>query len=163
MNSWWVGDWPPRYFLQQDPLSFHSFWIDPGNVPQESRRIYHHIQGRWSSDAFLRYIRSQVKEFSKGVNELIISLDIYTFFTIPDSRIEYNDKDSQIPNNNNSLTSSYNSHLTMSAVTCHHVFEWHKMEDCQMVDCIHKLAWRGEFLSENSPNSPHWGVVKRKI
>jgi hypothetical protein len=38
--------------------------------------------GRWSSDAFLRYIRRQVQEFSAGVSRrMILSED---FFTIPD-------------------------------------------------------------------------------
>jgi hypothetical protein len=38
--------------------------------------------GRWSSDAFLRYIRRQVQEFSSGVAaRMIISSD---YFTIPD-------------------------------------------------------------------------------
>lgn len=38
--------------------------------------------GRWSSDAFLRYIRRQVQEFSSGVSKrMILSKD---FFTIPD-------------------------------------------------------------------------------
>jgi len=38
--------------------------------------------GRWSSDAFLRYIRRQVQEFSSGVSSrMIVSQD---FFTIPD-------------------------------------------------------------------------------
>jgi hypothetical protein len=39
--------------------------------------------GRWSSDAFLRYIRRQVQEFSAGVSSrMILSED---FFTIPES------------------------------------------------------------------------------
>jgi type III secretory pathway component EscS len=39
--------------------------------------------GRWSSDAFLRYIRRQVQEFSAGVSRrMILSED---FFTIPES------------------------------------------------------------------------------
>jgi len=38
--------------------------------------------GRWSSDAFLRYIRRQVQEFSSGVSSrMIVTPD---FFTIPD-------------------------------------------------------------------------------
>lgn len=38
--------------------------------------------GRWSSDAFLRYIRRQVQEFSAGVSRrMILSPD---FFTVPD-------------------------------------------------------------------------------
>jgi hypothetical protein len=39
--------------------------------------------GRWSSDAFLCYIRRQVQEFSAGVSKrMILSED---FFTIPES------------------------------------------------------------------------------
>ena len=81
------------------------------------------LQGRWCSDAFLRYIRSQVKEFSKGVSEAMILPDTYAFFPMPDSTIEYNDEDPRIPNNNNSLTSSYNGRLATSALTRHHIFE----------------------------------------
>jgi hypothetical protein len=38
------------------------------------------LLGRWSSEAFLRYIRKQVKEFSSGVSELMIQHN--NFFTI---------------------------------------------------------------------------------
>jgi len=31
------------------------------------------IIGRWSSDAFVKYIRSQVIEFSKGISQKMIS------------------------------------------------------------------------------------------
>ncbi len=41
------------------------------------------LLGRWSSDAFLRYIRRQVKEFSKGVSDQMISHE--RFFTISTS------------------------------------------------------------------------------
>ena len=81
------------------------------------------LQGRWCSDAFLRYIRSQVKEFSQGVSELMISPDTYAFFTVPDSTIEYQDEDPKIPGNPNSLTSSYNGRSATSAFTRHHIFE----------------------------------------
>ena len=40
------------------------------------------LLGRWSSDAFLLYIRRQVQEFSKGVSADMVTND--TFFTIPD-------------------------------------------------------------------------------
>jgi hypothetical protein len=40
------------------------------------------LLGRWSSDAFLRYIRWQVKEFSKGVSEKMVAHD--DFFIIPE-------------------------------------------------------------------------------
>ena len=40
------------------------------------------LLGRWSSDAFLRYIRRQVQQFSRGISaRMIISED---FFTIPE-------------------------------------------------------------------------------
>jgi hypothetical protein len=39
------------------------------------------LLGRWSSDAFLCYIRKQVKEFSRGVSNKIIQNE--SFFTIP--------------------------------------------------------------------------------
>jgi hypothetical protein len=39
------------------------------------------LLGRWSSDVFLRYIRKQVKEFSRGISSKMIQNEI--FFTIP--------------------------------------------------------------------------------
>ena len=42
--------------------------------------------GRWSSDAFLRYIRRQVQEFSAGVSSKMILAPDY--FTIPDAHHE---------------------------------------------------------------------------
>jgi hypothetical protein len=38
------------------------------------------LLGRWASDAFLRYIRKQVQEFSKGVSQRMVSHE--RFFTI---------------------------------------------------------------------------------
>jgi hypothetical protein len=38
--------------------------------------------GRWSSDAFLLYIRKQVQEFSRGVSSCMINTS--SFYTIPD-------------------------------------------------------------------------------
>jgi hypothetical protein len=40
--------------------------------------------GRWSSDAFLRYIRRQVLQFSVGVSKRMVSDQAQDFFTIPD-------------------------------------------------------------------------------
>ena len=40
------------------------------------------LLGRWSSDAFLLYIRRQVQEFSAGVSADMVSQE--SFFTIPD-------------------------------------------------------------------------------
>jgi hypothetical protein len=39
------------------------------------------LLGHWSSDAFLRYIRKQVKEFSSGISSKMIQQE--HFFTIP--------------------------------------------------------------------------------
>lgn len=39
--------------------------------------------GRWSSDAFLRYIRRQVQEFSKGISKKMLLTEEY--FSIPDA------------------------------------------------------------------------------
>ena len=39
------------------------------------------LQGRWSSDAFLRYIRKQVKQFSVGLSAKMVRHE--HFFTIP--------------------------------------------------------------------------------
>jgi hypothetical protein len=41
------------------------------------------ILGRWSSDAFLHYIRKQVQEFSKGISQKMISNE--RFFTLSSS------------------------------------------------------------------------------
>jgi hypothetical protein len=40
--------------------------------------------GRWSSDAFLRYIRRQVLQFSVGVSKRMIANQEGDFFTLPD-------------------------------------------------------------------------------
>jgi hypothetical protein len=44
------------------------------------------LLGRWSSDAFLRYIRKQVKEFSDGISSKMIQNE--HFFTIPSASAE---------------------------------------------------------------------------
>ena len=42
------------------------------------------LMGRWSSDAFLKYIRRQVLQFSKGISICMIRNNI--LFTIPEHR-----------------------------------------------------------------------------
>ena len=44
------------------------------------------LLGRWSSDAFLRYIRRNVQEFSSGVSQKMIACPL--FFTVPTANIE---------------------------------------------------------------------------
>jgi len=41
------------------------------------------LLGRWSSDAFLRYIRKQVKEFSREISSKMVQQE--HFFTVPSS------------------------------------------------------------------------------
>jgi hypothetical protein len=56
------------------------------------------LLGCWSSDAFLRYIRKQVKEFSSGISAKMIMKE--HFFTIPSS----SDQDPRIANHPLNLT-----------------------------------------------------------
>lgn len=51
------------------------------------------LLGRWASDAFLRYIRKQVKEFSHGISNKMIQNE--NFFTIQSASHE----DPSVPNN----------------------------------------------------------------
>jgi len=60
------------------------------------------LLGRWSSDAFLRYIRKQVKEFSNGVSSKMITKEC--FFTIPSSP----DQDPRTANHSLNLASRIN-------------------------------------------------------
>jgi hypothetical protein len=46
-------------------------------------------RGRWSSDAFLRYIRRQVLQFSDGVSTQMVSAESQNFFTLPDVAPEH--------------------------------------------------------------------------
>jgi hypothetical protein len=61
------------------------------------------LLGRWSSDAFLRYIRKQVKEFSNGISSKMITKE--HFFTIPSS----SDQDPRTANNQ-LISTSCNNH-----------------------------------------------------
>ena len=60
------------------------------------------LLGRWSSDALLRYIRKQVKEFSNGISSKMIQRD--HFFTVPSSSAE----DPRVSNNPLNLASRKN-------------------------------------------------------
>ena len=60
--------------------------------------------GRWSSDAFLRYIRRQVQQFSSGVSARMIQTA--HFFTVPETFNIIHDP--RTPNNRNSLASNVN-------------------------------------------------------
>ena len=45
------------------------------------------LLGRWSSDAFLKYIRRQILEFSKGISDSMVQME---FYTVPE--VEYVDQ-----------------------------------------------------------------------
>ena len=82
------------------------------------------LQGRWSSNAFLRYIRKQVKEFSHGVSEAMVNPDTYKFYTTPDSLLIFDEEgDPRTVNNPRSLTSSFNGSSALSAFTRHHIHD----------------------------------------
>ena len=83
------------------------------------------LQGRWCSDAFLKYIRKQVQEFSIGVSTRMVSQNAYNFYTTPDCTLAFDDdnEDLYIPNNPRSLTSSFDGSLVESAFTRHHIHE----------------------------------------
>jgi len=63
------------------------------------------LLGRWSSDAFLRYIRKQVKEFSNGISSKMITKE--SFFTIPSTSTQ----DPRTANNPLNLASRNNNGL----------------------------------------------------
>ena len=54
------------------------------------------LLGRWSSDAFLLYIRRQIQEFSKGVSADMVKNE--EFYTIPDLEEECDDLDPRTRN-----------------------------------------------------------------
>ena len=57
------------------------------------------LVGRWSSDAFLRYIRQQVQEFTSGVSAKMIQTN--SFFSVPhatDDHFTPHHADSRTPN-----------------------------------------------------------------
>ena len=62
------------------------------------------LVGRWSSDAFLKYIRKQVLESSRGISKRMIKNDL--FFTLPDMQSSSQDPRTRNPN-------SFASHLSV--------------------------------------------------
>ncbi len=68
------------------------------------------LLGRWSSDAFLKYIRKQIKEFSKGVSKNMLTKE--KLFMIPTSNTNNNQSKRQSSNNNH-----HNNGLCFDAVS----------------------------------------------
>lgn len=62
------------------------------------------LQGRWRSDAFLWYIRKQVKDFSQSVSAAMISNETYAFYMVQDCLTNGQDKNRHTLINNQSLT-----------------------------------------------------------
>jgi len=62
------------------------------------------LMGRWSSDAFMRYIRKQVLDMSHGISSKMITYK--EFYTIPDFVHNTADGDLRTHNKNNLATSS---------------------------------------------------------
>ena len=74
----------------KDDLGFNEMEIGTHSI-RSSTAMQLHINkiptytimllGRWSCDAFMRYIRSQVQEFSSGLSEVMVQKE---FFTVPE-------------------------------------------------------------------------------
>ena len=50
------------------------------------------LMGRWSSDAFLLYIRPQVQQFSSGLSAKMVENDFFTVPTVDDGPATQNGK-----------------------------------------------------------------------
>ena len=61
------------------------------------------LQWRWSLDAFLTYIRRQVKEFSLNVSSQMIQHDTFYNVTMDEER---DDKDPTIPGDRNNFANA---------------------------------------------------------
>jgi hypothetical protein len=89
------------------------------------------LLGRWKSDAFLLYLRKQVKEFTKGISNTMVDQPP-TFFTIPNPQHtdmpnrHRSDRDDPMTSNPNSIASHARFHgpgstgNTSSATSNHH-------------------------------------------
>lgn len=77
--------------------------------------------GRWSSDAFLLYIRKQVQEFTIGIsNKMLITQD---FYTIPDEQASGEDPRTRGNTNNfatNFFGASYCRNVVRASFALHH-------------------------------------------
>jgi hypothetical protein len=88
--------------IKADECGLHSLWSSSAMAMYLNGIPVYTIMllGRWSSDAFLRYIRKQVTEFSKGVARKMIQRPVY--FHV--SHAELDD-----PRTHNRLSSAANS------------------------------------------------------
>ena len=76
--------------------SLHKNSSSNGNVLDNVPIFLIILNGRWSPDAFLKYIRKQVMEFSKGLSRRMIKNDL--FHTLPDMRSTEYDPRTRNPN-----------------------------------------------------------------
>ena len=79
------------------------------------------LMGRWSSDAFLKYIRRQVLEFSKGMSRRMVKNKY--LYSIPTHQAKINDPRTQNTNSfatNLSLAPSSHHHNTQPAFSLWH-------------------------------------------
>ena len=79
------------------------------------------LMGRWSSDAFLKYLRRQVLEFSKGMSRRMVKNEY--LYSIPNHQTDINDPRTQNPNSfatNLSLAPSSNNHNIQPAFSLWH-------------------------------------------
>ena len=62
--------------------------------------------GRWSSDAFLKYIRKQVEQFSHNISSRMLQNESY--FTTPDFRPTVSRHDTRMPNDHRNFATRHN-------------------------------------------------------
>ena len=127
--------------------------------------------GQWSSNAFLRYIRKQVQEFSKGVSRAMITMD--DFFTIPkiceeDPRILGHCLNLHGHKNFGHDAVSWDDAkvCSVSLIALWHSFTYHifhlcglhlRLLNCHVQDHVNEGFWVGMFLG-SSFQSPSWSL-----
>ena len=91
-----------HYGLKKDDISLHSIWSSSAMAMYLNSIPVYTIMllGRWSSDAFLRYIRKQVTEFSNNVSRKMIQCPVYHHIAEPLR---------EDPRSHNSMTATANS------------------------------------------------------
>jgi hypothetical protein len=92
----------PDYGIHQDEVGLHSFRSSSAMAMYLNGIPVYTIMllGRWSSDAFLRYIRKQVTEFSNNVSRKMIEQPVYHHIREPSP---------DDPRNHNALSAAANS------------------------------------------------------
>ena len=81
---------PLEKFYQTEKIGTHTIRTSFAMILDSAKVAPHIIKmmGRWLSDAWLRYIRSKLADFSKDLSELMVKTQT-AFFNIPSRNIQY--------------------------------------------------------------------------